>query len=198
MIIRNIHGIRKGVWRNTQLNTLPIHTERGGSILCVRYSIAGPVIPCQVLERKMLKGDLSNKMLPRLVVVFEGAVGVVPDDRRKSYFKLCQKKRWQQAINCYELNDLMLSKLLDLRWRQDVNVNLVTWLGDEAAVAIQDRMDEEGIPVGGCFASTPSRLSRELAYAPDIIAVYDPDPDHIFTFGSKGIILTDVNQIGKF
>ncbi len=146
----------------------------------------------------MLKGDLSNKMLPRLVVVFEGAVGVIPDDKRKAYIKFCQKKRWRDAVKCYELNDLMLSKLLDLRWRQDVNVNLVTWLHEDAAMAIEERMDDEGIPVGGCFYSTPSKLTRELAYAPDIVAVYDPDPDHIFTFGSKGVVLTDVNQIGRF
>jgi hypothetical protein len=137
-------------------------------------------------------------MLPRLVVVFEGAVGIVPDDQRKLYAKLCQKNKWWQAIDCYELNGHMLSKLLDLRWRLDINVNLVTWLGDEAAEAIQERMDDEGIPVGGCFASTPSRLTRELAYAPDIVAVYDPDPDHVFTYGSKGVVLTDANQIGRF
>jgi hypothetical protein len=146
----------------------------------------------------MRHGDLSNKMLPRIVVVFEGKLGIVPEDKRKSYSRLCQKNRWREAMKCYELDELVLAKLLDLRWRLDMNVSIVTWLGEQAAAAIADLMDEQGIPIGNCFSSTPSKLSRELAYAPDIVAVYDPDPDHVFTYGSKGVILTDANQIGRF
>lgn len=150
----------------------------------------------------MYKNDLSNRMMPRLVVVFEGAVGVVPDEKAKDYHKIISRRKvsdmdWWHAIKCYDLNNLILSKILDLHWRKDINVSVVTWLGEGAALAISERLDDEGIPAG-VFASTPVKLARELVYRPDIIAVYDPDPDHVFTYPSgRGVILTDANQIGR-
>lgn len=146
----------------------------------------------------MYKGDLSNKMMPRLILVFEGAVGVVPEDKKREYAKACQKKKWWDAIRCYDLNDMMLAKILDLHWRRDINVSVVTWLSQDAALAIEERMDEEGIPIRGCFFSKPAKLARELAYMPEVMAIYDPDPDHVFTYGSKGVVITDVNQLGRY
>ena len=146
----------------------------------------------------MLHGDLDNKPSPRLVVVFEGAIGILSRENKKHFDKAVSKDRWWDAINCFELNDLTVRKLIDLTWRENFNVNVVTWMGKDAAMAIQELMDEENIPVRGCFASTPTRLARDLSYNPDILAVYDPDPDHRFTFGSKGIVLIDPLQLGRF
>jgi hypothetical protein len=146
----------------------------------------------------MKNNDLSNKMLPRIVVVFEGKLGVLPKENEKACAKAFNKKHYDEALGYYELDELMMRKLLDLRYRQDINVSIVTWLGDDMAVAISELMDEEGIPIGECFASTPSRLARELAYNPDIVTVYDPDDDHRFTYGSKGVVLVDANQLGRF
>lgn len=146
----------------------------------------------------MYKNDLSNRMLPRLVVVFEGAVGILPSDKHKDFDKAVKKNRWQDAIELYELNDLILSKILDLHWRKNINVEIVTWLGAGAAYAIQEVLDEEGIPAL-VYSSTPVKLAREMVYRPDIVAVYDPDPGHVFTYPSgKGVIITDANQIGRF
>lgn len=147
---------------------------------------------CQVKH-----GDLSNKPSPRIVVVFEGAVGIIDQGSQKTFDRLSKRGRWIQAMKCYALQEIMLRKLLDLTYRENFNVQIVTWLGEEAASAIKQIMDEENIPVLGVFASTPSRLSRDLAYNPDIMAVYDPDPDHRFTYGSKGVVLLDPFQIGR-
>lgn len=145
----------------------------------------------------MQSGDLSNQPSPRLVVVFEGAVGILPKNDEKEFNRLAKRNNWSLAISLFQLQDLILRKLMDLTYRQNFNVQLVTWMGEEAANEIQSVMDEENIPVRGCFASTPSRLARDLAYNPDIMAVYDPDPDHRFTFGAKGVVLLDPFQIGK-
>lgn len=146
----------------------------------------------------MRHGDLSNKPSPRLVIVFEGAVATIPVERTELAHKMEKKGDWEGLITrCYELNDLMLRKILDLTWRENFNVQIVTWMGEKAAIAIKQLLDEENIPVQGIFHSTPSRLSRDLAYNPDIMAVYDPDPDHRFTYGSKGVFLVDPLQIGR-
>lgn len=145
----------------------------------------------------MKHGDLSNQPSPRIVVVFEGAIGILPKENEKKYHKAVNKKHWTEAVGYYELQELMLRKILDLTWRQNFNVQIVTWMGEEAANAIKQVLDEENIPVRGVFSSTPSRLSRDLAYNPDIMAVYDPDPDHRFTYGSKGVVLLDPFQIGR-
>lgn len=145
----------------------------------------------------MLKGDLSNKMLPRIVVVFEAGVGEVPADKEKQFHKAMQKKRYAEAVGYFDLNEIMLRKLLDLKWRKDVNVSIVTWMGDDMASAIAEKMDDEGIPIGECFASTPYKLARSLAYKPDVIAVYDSDDGHVFTYGGKGVVLVDPAQLGS-
>lgn len=142
-------------------------------------------------------GQLDNTPSPRIVIVFEGAIGRVPEEREKDYAKAVARGRWFEAISCFDLSDIMLRKLLDISWRLNLNVNVVTWLGEEAAIAIEFLLERENIPVRGCFASTPLRLARDLPYNPDIVAVYDPDPAHVFTYGSKGILLEDPNQIGR-
>jgi hypothetical protein len=136
-------------------------------------------------------------MLPRLLIVFEGAIGVLPVDKQAAFDKAVRKRRWWEAIDLYELNELILSKILDLHWRLDINITVVTWMGEDAELAISMRLDDEGIPVG-TMSSSPNRLARELAYRPDIMAVYDPDPAHVFTYGGKGVVLTDANQIGRY
>lgn len=152
---------------------------------------------CQALGVNLRNGDLSSRMLPRLLVVFEGAIGILPVDKQVAFDKAVKRHRWQEAIGLYELNELILSKILDLHWRLDVNVTVVTWMGEDAELAISMRLDEENIPAG-TMSSSPNRLARELSYRPDIVAVYDPDPAHVFTYGGKGVVLTDANQLGRY
>jgi hypothetical protein len=38
-------------------------------------------------------------------------------------------------------------------------------------------------------------LSRKIALMPDVAAVYDPDPAHQFTYGSKGRVLQSVHDL---
>jgi hypothetical protein len=145
----------------------------------------------------MKYGDLSNVVAPRLLIVFEGAVGTVPADQLKLYDKAVAKKTWFAAIGYYELNEPILQRILWLTYAKDFNISLVTWLGEEAASRIEERMSVESIPVRSCFSSTPDQLARMLPYNPDIRCIYDPVPEHILKFGSKGSVLTTPNQIGS-
>lgn len=145
----------------------------------------------------MRYGELSNSPSPRIVIAFEGIIGNPPDNPSKKYLRAMRRHNWYGIIAGYELNEMSLRKLLDLTWRQNLNIDIVTWHYEEGAQAVNDILDRQGIPVRGCFASTPEKLARDLAYNPDIVAVYDSDPEHCFTFGSKGIYVTDLSQIGR-
>lgn len=145
----------------------------------------------------MQRGDLSNRVSPSLVIVFEGAIGILKDEDKDKYAKAVYRNRWKAAIDLYYLDELYLHKITDLIWRQGFNIEVCTWLGDDAAPMIGDRLDEENIPVSAVWASTPAKLSRQLAHLPRIMCVYDPDPSHVFTYGSKGVLLTSPHQLGR-
>jgi hypothetical protein len=144
------------------------------------------------------KGDLSNSPTPRLVIVFEGLVASVLQGREPKLAKLAVKNDWSGIVNgCYELDERVLRKLMDLSWRQNFNLNLVTWMPEKAAETIAELMDTEQIPVRGCFSSQPGRLARQLPYNPDIIKVYHSQPELALTFGSRGEYVTNMNQLGR-
>lgn len=151
----------------------------------------------------MQHGNLSNRVMPSIVVVFEGAVGLLPEDKIKDYHKAVSKNRWWQAVDLFELNRMYLLKFLDLTWNKGFNIELCTWMGhgteyDDAALRIAERMDFENIPIYSVWSDAPDKLAREVSYLPRIARIYDPDPNHVFKYGGKGVLLTDPNQLGAF
>lgn len=146
----------------------------------------------------MKNGDLSNVVVPRLVLVFEGALGFLPADRMLEYNTLGSRGDWWRAARCWDLNELMMQKIWDVVFRQSFQLEVVTYAGpDELAEALQVRFDEENLPISRTLASTPARMARRLAYAPDIAAVYDADRDNAFKYGGKGRLLTSVHLLGR-
>ncbi len=146
----------------------------------------------------MEKGNLSNKVSPSLVVIFEGAIGILKEEDLDAFLKACAEENWAKAVDLFYLHELYLRKLNDLAWRANFNVEICTWMGDEMAFFIRERLDRENVIVASVWSSTPASLARQLAYLPRIACVYDPEPAHVFTFGSKGVVLTNPNQIGRF
>jgi hypothetical protein len=141
------------------------------------------------------RGNLSNVVMPRLLVVFEGAIGILPEGRGAG--KLARKGKWGEIVDMCVLDRLILAQMLRVVRMYGMNLDIVTWLGYDMAKEVERRMDEENIPVHGVFASTPDMLARELAYMPDVAWVYDPDPSHVFTFGRRGVLLKSAAQIGR-
>lgn len=146
----------------------------------------------------MLNGDLSNKVTPRLVLVFEGALGFLAAGNIQVYNRFGTAGKWELAAACWDLNDLMCRKIWDVTYRQSFQLEVVTYAGPgEFASALQDRFDEESLPVSRTVASTPARMARRLAYAPDIAAVYDANREHALVYGSKGRYLASVHELGR-
>jgi len=141
-------------------------------------------------------GDLSNEVASRIILVFEGLLGHLPAGKVADYEKYSEEGRWDSVISQFQLNDMVLNRVLYLTWKSNFNIHVVTWFPEEAAVVISDKLDALSIPVRSVFSSTPAKLAKMLVYSPDITCVYDPVPEHVLTFGSKGFVITDPNQIG--
>jgi hypothetical protein len=143
----------------------------------------------------MEKGNLSNEVTPKILLVFEGAVGWLPEDRRKTYDKLVRKGQWLYAAYEWELNDLMLRKIWDVMFRRGQDIEIITYISQEFADAIAYRLDEEDVPVRKVWSTTPAILSRKIALMPDVAVIFDPDPEHQFTYGGKGRVLTSPHDL---
>lgn len=151
----------------------------------------------------MQHGNLSNQVMPSIVIVFEGSVGLLPEDKLKDYNKAVSRNRWWEAVDLFQLSRPYLSKFLDLVWNKGFNLEICTWMGhgteyDDAALRISERFDFENVPVYSVWSSTPDRLARESSYLPRIARIYDPEIGHAFKYGGKGVYLTDPNQLGAF
>lgn len=144
----------------------------------------------------MQRGDISSEVVPKIIIVFEGAVGFLPADREAEYDRAVRKQRWVDAMYCWSLDEHMLRKIWDLAFRRSLTIEIVTFVSQPFADVLAARLDEEDMPVHRVWHTTPAKLSRQLAYMPDVAAIYDADEAHVFTYGSKGHVLTDVSQLG--
>lgn len=145
----------------------------------------------------MKGGDLDNAVVPRIILVFEGALGFLPDSAVKDYEKAVKKQRWDDAIALWEFDEHMMRKIWDLTYRKSVTVEIVTFISQPFADVLAARLDEEDMPIRRVWYSTPARLSRQLAHMIDVSTVYDPDETHMFTYGAKGRVINDPNQLGE-
>lgn len=142
----------------------------------------------------MKHGDLSSRISPRILLVAEGALIGLADD--KMFDKWVARRRWDKAVECWFINELMARQILYLYWKKDVNIELVTFIGQEFCDALRTRMERESIPVSMVWFTTPTILARRIAYMPDLSSIYDPDPDRWLLYGSKGRYIQKESQLG--
>jgi hypothetical protein len=142
----------------------------------------------------MKYGDLSSRISPRLLLVAEGALIGLADD--KQYDKWVARNRWDKAMDCWFINEMMARQILYLYWKKDINIELVTFVSEEFCRELRQRMDREQLPVSNVWYTTPTLLARRIAYMPDLAYVYDPDPDRWLLYGSKGRYIQKETQLG--
>ena len=145
----------------------------------------------------MRGNDLGNTPVPRIVVVFENAIGYLPEEKRAEWRRLSRARQWDDVARLFVLDQMMLRKITDLTYRFSVSVDVVTYCGpEEFAEALARLLDRENVPVRIVFASTPERMARTTSYEPDIRAVYDANPENALVYGRKGVHLTSFHQLG--
>lgn len=144
----------------------------------------------------MQYGDLSNQVSPRILLIFEGSLGYLADVDRRKYAKVVRRGRWDLAVRYWHFNEMYVRQILWLYHKRNVNVEIVTFLGEDFAGELAARLDEEKIVVHDVWASTPTMLARQIPYMPDLSQVYDPEPDRWLTYGSKGTYIRSHTQLG--
>lgn len=146
-----------------------------------------------------MKGnDLSDAPMPRVCVVFEGAIAFLDSKDEKLFGKLMEKRHYTAALQLFRLNELAVKVIWDRVYRDALRVDVITYLGPQAwADAIADALAADELPVNQVWATRPDVLARKVSWTHDLLRVYDPWPEHQMMFGAKGRYLTDINQIGR-
>lgn len=135
----------------------------------------------------MRRGELSFQTPPRVYVVFENLLGVLPDNKSKALEAIARKrKKWKQAVDYYDISRPTSQGIRDLHGRHDLRVNVITFVDPGFVEPIQDKLDSKNLFFGGVYYFTLETLLDDLTYDPSIKAVYDPDPSHALTYGSRG------------
>ena len=151
----------------------------------------------------MYKGDISNVVQPRVLLVFEGALGFIAGDAVEEFNALASEGMWGEAWDQWTLNEQMMGKIWQVVQKQSIQVSVVTLIvpqeySEVAGRGLQESLDSHGLPVSRVLAMPSKRLARELAYMPDVAAVYDANLDSWAMFGRKGKALTNVNDFCRF
>ena len=137
----------------------------------------------------MRGGDISNRVEPRLLVVFEGLLGIHADVRARAKYSTAMKlHRYGSAVKTFELNEQLQRAIWDITYgRFNYAVDVVTFLDERLVAPLRDHIDEQGLPIGHVMYSDKLLLARSLNYRPDVAGVFYPAAAHPdFTFGSKG------------
>lgn len=137
----------------------------------------------------MRGNDISNDVVPRLVIVWDGLLGVLPsktaEAKAGTYLRL---KRWKKAVDLWEVHEHIAKQIWDLTWRSKWAVDIVTFTaGEPFANALSERLvNGEMLPVGRVWFEEPHLLARSLNYRPDIACVIHDNPQIALLFGSRG------------
>lgn len=141
----------------------------------------------------MQGGDISNSVAPRIAIVFEGLVGLLPDTKSRGVHDVAVKfRRWDKAATAWKINQPALITAMDMSFRRGLNVDLVTFLSQAEAEALERRfasMERYAFPFANFWHTTPADLARETI-RPDLAMVIHSDASRNFTYGSKGRLVS--------
>lgn len=149
----------------------------------------------------MIKGDISNVVQPRVLLVFEGALGFISGDKIEEFNIRASDDLWYEAWQMWTINEAMAGKIWQVVQKQMIQVSLVTFVAPEngdASFGLQEFVDDHGLPISEVLSVSPKRLARELAYKPDVAVVYDANPETWAMYGRKGRALRNVNDFCRF
>lgn len=129
-------------------------------------------------------------VVPRLLIVFEGLIGAIPDKKTltkaKAYERLHQ---WQRVINTFEPFEMVLKHLWYLTYNKDFTFDVITYMGEQFVEPIENWLDREDVPHRSVRDEDPNHLARKISSMSNVAAVYDPNPERQFTYGGKGRIV---------
>lgn len=147
----------------------------------------------------MLNGNLSNQPVPKVLLIFEGALGFLHQADQQVFDKYLEKGWNDRAVALFTLNDLLMKVICQRVKRDCLSIELVTFIGDDHfAKALADRVWVEELPIHSVWSTRPDRLTRKLINMPSVSRVYDPWREHQGLYAPGiGRYIEDANQFGR-
>ena len=141
----------------------------------------------------MERGDLSNRLPPRWLVVFEGVIATHPTPADQAAYDVYRKLRsHKRALHTYVADEHVRKVLWDLTWRRDYKFDVVTFLPEKIAAHVAAWLDQHNVPAVNTYIyDHPHDLAKELVYMPDVHAVVHAEEENRFTYGHRGVLVSE-------
>jgi hypothetical protein len=130
----------------------------------------------------MERGELGITVEKKILFVFEDMLASVENKRAEKVF--LRLHQWEAAVNCWHFRYTAMEHMRSILRRRDVTPGVITWHSHPFAQALKDRLWAMGLTVD-VTASEYRFASPLFATDPDVLYVYDPDPEHRFGYGFK-------------
>lgn len=138
--------------------------------------------------------DISNQRAQKLVFVFDGLVGRIPEEDEKLAEKLRRKGKWRQLSRVYGVDTKMGAHLWDIVWRSPYSFDVVSFESEseEWYEALESLLERANVPYSRLETyANPDEFAQQMVYAPNIVRVYHANPSWAFKFGPRGEAITD-------
>lgn len=146
----------------------------------------------------MQRGDLSNRLPPRWLFVFEGVIGKLEPEQARAFRLAMRMGRFKKAANCWDIHPHVQKVIWDLTWRRDYRFDIITFLGEDFADALEKRLTRESLPFSNLWPVTEDTLARRLATLVDVQYVIHADPARHLSYGNRGLLVTDPGRLSLF
>lgn len=135
----------------------------------------------------MEKGDLSNEMPPRILVVANDFLIHIP--QRTVFNGGRGFGKWKRIADHIEIDDTVRLYLHDFTWRRTFRVDaVVIGVPEELAERLGERFSRMNLAIANTYsAATEQDVVKRLAYMPDVMYVVHGRDDWTYTFGSRAI-----------
>ena len=147
----------------------------------------------------MQDNDISNQVVPRLLIEFEGLVARTPDGQ--TFVKFAKQfGRWKYVLDKFEFNETVLKVIMHRSEYMHQDIDIITQGPAGFVQAIADWFDNADIRVRSVWSYDPTNLARRVAFMNNVAAVYTPERSHALMYGHKGRYVTEDNitEIGRF
>jgi hypothetical protein len=136
-------------------------------------------------------GNIDSGWTPRLLFEFEGVIAHVPPGSRRNFELYQRLRRWRRMVELFEPEPYTAKRLVDLFWRRDFRIDVVTFLPAGAVPHVREWLDVAATPYGHLL-HYPDRaaLGRALATMPEVYCVGYGEESARFTYGQRGRLCT--------
>lgn len=135
----------------------------------------------------MQRGDISNDIPPRVIVLFNGLLGEIPDKQQPLARIHRAVHRYKKVAWLYEIDPQVRNRLHDLTWRVGMRCDVALIDHEQVALEMEHRFARMNLAISYVYPVIDVQdLVKRLAYMPEVLYVVHGLPEAQLTFGLKG------------